>query len=110
VCARWLCRYAPSEAASLLAAVLAVRLAWHLTDGNVALAAVLAAWSETLAYYAVMLLRDLQARHVSPMTVIRDLVLEFGLAEALDSLRAAPPLPPRVATQKNHCLARAPGL
>jgi hypothetical protein len=42
------------------------------------------AWGENAAYYSVMLVRELLATR-SLARALRDLALEFGLAEALDS-------------------------
>jgi hypothetical protein len=75
----WLERYLPAECASLVAA----NALWAVTD-NLAAVAFAAAWSENVAYYEIMLLREVLATRSLPRAV-RDLVLEFGLAEALDS-------------------------
>jgi hypothetical protein len=88
----WLRRYLPAEAVSLLGALLAAHVAWQLSDQNPVLAALAGAWGETLAYYATMLVRELTANHGDVPLALRDLVLEFGVAEALDSLFVRPTL------------------
>lgn len=88
----WLRRYLPAETVSLLGALVAANVAWQLSDQNPALAALAGAWGETLAYYATMLVRELTANHGNLPLALRDLVLEFGVAEALDSLFIRPAL------------------
>jgi len=88
--ARWLSRYLPAEAAGLLASIVSANAVWLTADANAALVAVIAAWAETLAYYSVVLLRDLHANRGKLHRTLRNLVLEFGLAEALDSLLIRP--------------------
>jgi hypothetical protein len=90
--ARWLRRYLPSEVLSLLAAVAGAQLAFAVS-GNAAVAAVTGAWSETLMYYATMLAREIRAYPSQPLLItLRNLVLEFGFAEALDTLLLRPTL------------------
>ncbi|MBV9601558.1 MAG: hypothetical protein JOZ87_32515 [Chloroflexi bacterium] len=76
--------------AGLVAALICAELMWALSDGNAALTAAMAAWAETAGYYGVMLALDLRQRAASLQVVARDLVLEFGAAEALDSLVVRP--------------------
>jgi hypothetical protein len=61
---------------------------------NQALAAVVGTWAEFLAYYGVIVAGDLRAQQQrSPGTVLatlRNIVLEFGLAELLDSTLIRP--------------------
>lgn len=87
----WLRRYVPAEVAALLAALLGAQVAWSLT-GSAAVAAVAGAWGETAAYYATMLVRELRATRLPLLVQLRELVLEFGVAEALDSLLVRPTL------------------
>jgi hypothetical protein len=84
----WLKRYLPAEAASVVSALLAAHLAAWLT-GNAAVAAVAGAWGENTAYYGVMLFREVLATR-DVLRAARDLVIEFGPAEALDSLVVRP--------------------
>jgi hypothetical protein len=85
----WLRRYIPAEVASLIGALLAAQLAWTLS-GSVAAAVVAGAWGETTAYYATMLARELVRTKATLLVTLRELVLEFGVAEALDSLLIRP--------------------
>ena len=87
---RWLRRYLPAECAAFLAAVTAAQVAALVSD-SVAIAALAGAWAETGVYYAVMLARELHAGE-TPWRAVRNLVFEFGLAEALDSVVARPAL------------------
>jgi hypothetical protein len=87
---RWLKRYLPAEAAALLTAVALAQLVSMLTDST-ARAAVAGAWGETCVYYAVMLAREIDAADTL-WAAVRNLVLEFGVAEALDSLLVRPAL------------------
>jgi hypothetical protein len=57
---------------------------------SVAAAALAGAWAETVAYYATMALRE--CRSSPPLRAMRNLVLEFGAAKALDSLLLRPSL------------------
>jgi hypothetical protein len=89
----WLRRYLPAEllgtAATLLCAMAAMAL-WH----NQAVAAVAGTWAENLAYYGLIVARDLRAcGRRSPgaaLATLRDIVLEFGPAELLDSALIRP--------------------
>jgi hypothetical protein len=90
--ARWAWRYLPAEAAGLVAALVSAHVAWLLSNANPAIAALTGASAETGVHYATMLLRDIRERHVSLPIILRDLVLEFGAAEALDSLLLRPAL------------------
>jgi hypothetical protein len=87
----WLRRYVPAEVASLVAALVAAQLVWSLT-GSAAGAAVAGAWGETAVYYVTMLLRELATTRGALLVTVRELVLEFGVAEALDTLLVRPAL------------------
>jgi len=90
--ARWLRRYLPSELVSLLAAIAAAQLA-HAFGANPALVAVAGAWSETITYYVTMLAREVRSHPGQRLPItLRNLLLEFGVAEALDSLILRPGL------------------
>jgi len=89
----WLGRYLPAEAVSLVAAVLLGSLAAWLTTNNAAVAAIVGAWGETTAYYATMLFRERRAFPHQPIwRTLTNLTLEFGIAEALDSILVRPTL------------------
>jgi hypothetical protein len=90
---RWLRRYLPAELIGTPAALLCAWLAVTLT-GSSAAAAVAATWGENLGFYGMMLGREL-ARRGGARTLpaaLCALALEFGPAEALDSLVLRPAL------------------
>jgi hypothetical protein len=87
-------RYAPAELAAVLGAVLAASTVdWF---GNAAATAFAGSVGETIAFYSVLLVRDLRARrrrrprHRVVYTTLRDLMVEFGLAELADTLAIRP--------------------
>jgi hypothetical protein len=88
---RWLRRYLPAELAATPCALLAGLTAWQLS-ASPALAALAATWGENVGFYGVMLGRELaRSRSLCALpAVVRGLVLEFGPAEALDSLLLRP--------------------
>jgi hypothetical protein len=77
---RWLHRYGPSELLAVAGALAGYGLV-ELVTGSAAAAAYGAAAGDNLAYYGVLLARGL---------TLRDVAIEFGPAEALDSLIARP--------------------
>jgi hypothetical protein len=87
----WVRRYLPAELVATPSALLCAWGAGAWTGSTVA-AAVAGAWGESLGFYGLMLARELRRRgrlHALP-AVVRDLVLEFGPAEALDTLLVRP--------------------
>jgi hypothetical protein len=88
---RWLRRYLPAELVALPCALTAGFAAGHLT-GSPAAAALAATWGENAGFYGLMIGRELaQQGSVRALPdVVRALVLEFGPAEALDSLLLRP--------------------
>jgi hypothetical protein len=92
---RWLSRYGPSEILGTVAAVASAVLVERMT-GSIVAAAYAGALAETVAFYGVMFLREcVRAAHQAGargrpfaakdfLTVGGNLVLEFGVAEALD--------------------------
>ena len=99
----WLRRYLPAELVSVVGAVVAAGVVGGLSGHNEAAIAIAGAWGETVAYYATMLVRDFRharadirrasgnpSRWSVLGTTLRGLVLEFGVAEALDSLVVRP--------------------
>lgn len=99
----WLRRYGPAEVLSLLATVGAAA-ATARAGGNGVAVALAATWMGNLAYFGLILAQDIwrtrralhaQGRPYLPGTLarnVRALVVEFGLAEALDSLLIRPAL------------------
>jgi hypothetical protein len=87
----WVRRYLPAE---LVATPSALLCAWGVGTwtGSTLAAAIAGAWGESLGFYGLMLVRELRRRgglRALP-AVARDLVLEFGPAEALDTLLVRP--------------------
>jgi len=88
---RWLRRYLPAELICTPCALLAGGVTLELT-GSSAAAALAATWGENLGFYGMMLGRELSRRgglHALP-AASRDLFVEFGPAEALDSFLLRP--------------------
>jgi len=88
---RWLRRYLPAELVCTPCALLAGYAATQLT-GIPAAAAIAATWGENLGFYGVMLGRELARRRDvrAVPAIVRDLFIEFGPAEALDSFLLRP--------------------
>jgi hypothetical protein len=92
---RWVGRYLPAESVALLAALAGGAVAWRLT-ANWEAAALASNWAETAAFYLVIVTREFlsivstQGRLVALPVVLRNLMVEFGPAEALDSLVTRP--------------------
>ena len=96
----WLRRYLPAEVAGTGTALLCAGVA-HAASGDLAVVALAGAWGENLGYYGTMGACDLrralaERRGARPRVwgataeVLRGLLLEFGPAEALDSLLVRP--------------------
>lgn len=83
----WLRRYLLAELLGTLCALLGASLAFALTDNPTA-SAVVGGWAENLGFYGRMLACDLHRTTTlrGGMRILRDLALEFGPAEAVDSL------------------------
>ena len=89
----WVRRYLPAEAVSLAAAMLVATAAAMLSGTNPAIIAIAGAWAETVSYYATMLLRERRANPRQRIwETLTNLAVEFGIAEALDSLFLRPTL------------------
>lgn len=99
----WVRRYGPAELLSLLATVGAAAVATR-SGGNGVAVALAATWAGNIAYFGLILAQDVattrrnllhQGRAYSSRTLglnLRALVVEFGAAEALDSLLIRPAL------------------
>jgi hypothetical protein len=98
----WVGRYLPAEVTGTLAA-LAAAWAAHAASGSLATAAVAGAVGESVGYYACMgageaLRHHANHRHhgggrrlwLTASRTVRDLLVEFGPAELVDSLAARP--------------------
>lgn len=84
----WLLRYAPLEAAALATALGAGLAVSQFADGQLAIGYA-GAWGENLGYYLTAFARERRVRGSSALA-LRDLVMEFGVAEAVDSLVVRP--------------------
>jgi hypothetical protein len=88
----WLRRYMPAEIVCTVTALFGAWVAAALTSSPAA-AALAGTWGENVGFYGMMLGREIAQRSPRALpTIIRDLILEFGLAEALDSLVLRPAL------------------
>jgi hypothetical protein len=93
----WLGRYWPAELAGTATLLLITLVATAADLGPIALA-LLATWGENLGYYGALLVREerrLQrtstlGHRLAALTSVRNIVLEFGPAEALDTLLIRP--------------------
>jgi hypothetical protein len=98
----WMRRYLPAELVGTVAALLA---AWvtHAVSGSLAAAAIAGSVGESLGYYGLIARRDLRHydachRHLAwPSRLwrtgrrfVRDMLIEFGPAELVDSLFVRP--------------------
>ena len=84
----WLLRYAPLEAAALLTAVCAGLAISQFTESRLAIGYA-GAWGENLGYYGVAFVRERRVRG-SSVLAFHDLLLEFGIAELIDSFVVRP--------------------
>ena len=93
----WLRRYVPAEIGGTLGALAGGLLVYRLSHSS-ALTAVGGTWGENLGYYLVILGREIganrsalhQGRWRTSTRMLRNLVVEFGVAEALDSFLLRP--------------------
>ncbi|HRK18126.1 MAG TPA: hypothetical protein PK970_04155 [Hyphomicrobiaceae bacterium] len=94
----WVRRYAPLEAASMVAALAGGWLAAAIGASTVTVSFA-AAWSENIGYYAVAFARELRRIGTNEAGVgfapraleaCRRLIWEFGVAEVLDSFIVRP--------------------
>jgi hypothetical protein len=88
-------RYLPAESVAVLAALAGAALAFRLT-ANWEVVALASNWAETASFYLVMATREFIAldgdhgRLAALPLVIRNLSMEFALAEAIDSFVIRP--------------------
>lgn len=98
---RWLARYGPSELLGTVAAV-GVAVSIHGLTGSAVVAAYAGAVAENIVFYGIIFLREsIREAHLAGvrgrafgsadlLPVARNLVLEFGVAETLDTLVVRP--------------------
>jgi hypothetical protein len=89
----WVWRYAPAELAAILTTYAGFHLV-HILTRSLGAAAYGASIGENIGFYGWLLMRDWwRARRLGELVlgrVIKNLFLEFGLAELLDSLIIRP--------------------
>ncbi|MFH1127128.1 MAG: hypothetical protein ABIG84_01955 [archaeon] len=97
----WIKRYLPAEIAGMISALTGAGVAYMLTD-NLIVVALAGVWSETIGYYAFISIRDIahSRKHhrinnkkyglISFLKNIRNLIIEFGFSETLDSFFIRP--------------------
>lgn len=93
----WSIRYIPSEIIASISAVLSATFIYSITKNSV-LTAIAGTWGENLGYYGSIFIRDIlitkkktyHTKVIHYAKVIRNLILEFGLAEILDSFLVRP--------------------
>lgn len=89
----WFKRYLPAEIACTIGAILAPTLLAFYTDNLIALA-LAATWGENLGFYGTMLIQELREKEKLNLKnfykSIRNITIEFGLAESIDSFLTRP--------------------
>lgn len=93
----WLKRYLLAEILGLAIVLLVSNLVYFLF-GNIILAAFLGTWSENITYYGTIAYKDLKLRKQNHgqitfwgfLKVFRNIIVEFGPAEYLDSFIIRP--------------------
>jgi hypothetical protein len=89
----WLHRYLPAEIIGTSAALAA---ALATASGGVERAVIAAAWAEAIAFYAFVTVREFRhlraGRHATRAAAraVRDVIAEFGIAEAADTILLRP--------------------
>jgi hypothetical protein len=93
----WLKRYVPAEVFAFIGAVTG-GLAGHYLFHNEIVTALCGTWGENVGFYGKILYRDVQERRkrdekitgLGMLKVLRNTVVEFGIAEYLDSFLIRP--------------------
>jgi hypothetical protein len=89
----WVRRYLPAELVGTSAAIAA---AAATASGGVERAVIVASWAEAVAFYAFVVAREFRRLHPSrragraALLAVRDVVTEFGVAEAADTILLRP--------------------
>jgi len=88
--AEWANRYGPAEVVGTLTAVFGAALIHKWID-NIVVAAYVGATCETIGYYSVMIRQEFRRyAHKHPLHITKNLLLEFGPAELMDSFVSRP--------------------
>lgn len=97
----WIKRYGPAEIVCTITAILSASVTYAFTKNDI-LTALAGTWGENLGFYGVIGFRDIHASRnhhrihgnqytiVSFFKTIRDMIVEFGPAELLDSFVTRP--------------------
>ena len=93
----WLKRYVPAEIVAVVGALVG-GLITHQLFGHPVLTALGGTWGENLGFYGKIIYSDIQARRqkdekitlIGFLKVVRNIVFEFGVAEAADSFVLRP--------------------
>ena len=93
----WANRYGPPLVLATLTAVIVATLT-YMAFGNKILSAVLGTWADNLVFYGIVAYRDIKARRGKDgkvtlggfLKVMRNMAMEFGPAEYLDSFLIRP--------------------
>ncbi len=90
----WLRRYLPSEIAGTLTALASAFVAYQLFKNEI-VTAYAGAWGENIGYYGVVFVREFLKENAafsfkSSVRIVRNVFVEFGVAELLDSFILRP--------------------
>ncbi len=98
---KWIERYLPAEIVGTFSAIF-FAIAVHALTKNEILSAIAGTWGENLGFYSIMIIRDIKltkktyrqkGKHygfLSFLANIRDIILEFGPSEILDTMFIRP--------------------
>lgn len=93
----WIKRYLPAEIFAIIGAIIGGVLA-HILSENLFVTAISATAAENIGFYGQILYVDLRERKIKDekitflgsLKVLRNIILEFGVAEYIDSLLIRP--------------------
>ena len=88
----WLWRYAPAEILSIISIVISATILTYVFN-LIIVSAFISTWIGNIVYYGIIIFNDLNGRNINLITLIkqtRNLIVEFGPAEYLDSFIIRP--------------------
>lgn len=88
----WLERYAMAEILSIISIVISATILTNIF-GLIIISAFVATWIGNFVYYGIIVFKDLKEKELNPLTLIkqtRNMIIEFGPAEYLDSFVIRP--------------------
>ena len=89
----WLWRYLPAEIAGTITALASAFVAYQLFKNEV-ITAYAGAWGENIGYYSVIFLREFLKENGASfknfVKIVRNVFVEFGVAELIDSFVLRP--------------------